>query len=302
MNSQYIFIAHDLGGGEAINDFIKLKKINPLIISSGPSKELLARYKQIDFSSLNDFVSKYIENKKVEIIVGTGWGDYEINWMEKLSSKKIKFSVIFDNWIFFKERLFKSESKTIIKPNKIYLLNDDAYNHALTLFKVYEIKIINLKISNDYSNLKKIIRKIMPNTLYKIRYISQPLRELSSYSESSKYSRFKMPLLDQHKIFMELVNVLLPKMKCEVCSTIINPHPAEDDLSFQKWNSLLFKLKDKNIDIQNFDKEKVSDNELVFGFNSVALLKASTKSYISFSLCDYVSWKEKLPHKHIYNL
>lgn len=302
MKTNYIFVSHDLGGAEAINTYIKYKNINPLVIASGPAKVILSKYENINFGNLDSFITKYLVNGNFEIIFGTGWGDYEIKWMERLSNKNIKFSVIFDNWIFFKERLTLKKVNTMIEPEKIYLLDDEAYDQAVSLLKLSKTKIVNLKIIKEYSNLKKINKEIKIDMNYRIRYISQPLYELSFSSKSLKNPRFKIPELDQHKTFMDLVNILLPELNCKFSKIIINPHPSEDKLSLKKWNLLVKELSYKSINIEKFDTQKVKDFELVFGFNSLALLKASLRSYMSFSLCDFVSWTEKLPHKTINNL
>lgn len=296
---KYIIIAHDLGGAESIYSYIQNKNIFPVVICSGPAKNIFVQNKSLKgdlFQYLEDLSHEKID---YEILIGTGWSDYEINWMKKLSYKKIKFSAFLDNWIYFKNRFFSAEKNEHFWPEKIYVLDDFAYQIAIDKLKVFVPKIINLKLKNNSHNFK--VTKIDPNISYTLRYISQPLKELNKNLSKKLSNRFPLPKIDQHKVFLDLNKILKPKLNIKIKKWIINPHPAEDEKSLSDWKICSKKIKFVKSYIQKFDND-LSEFEIVFGFNSSALLKSSFKTPLVYSLCDYVNWEEKLPHPQILSL
>ena len=84
MKKVFIFISHDLGGAEAIDLFIKKSNIEPNIIALGPAAKLLKKYNNVkDNNKIEKLLYESKSNANIEIIVSTGWTDFEIKWMEK---------------------------------------------------------------------------------------------------------------------------------------------------------------------------------------------------------------------------
>ena len=124
------------------------------------------------------------------------------------------------------------------------------------------------------------------------------MKEINNSKSTLYPDRFPVPNINQHKIFLDLNNNIVPGMKIKYRKWIVNPHPSEDDKSFKKWRSFSQEINSIKFCVENFN-ENLSEFEIVFGFNSIALLKASFKASFVYSLCDYVNWEEKLPHPQI---
>tara|TARA_Y100000589_G_C27177151_1_gene639239 strand:+ start:1524 stop:2456 length:933 start_codon:yes stop_codon:yes gene_type:complete len=299
-NKEVLIIAHDIGGAINIMKILKFYKLTKTYaVAEGPAKKIFEKSKSINFLQKKDDVF-YL--KKFNILIGTGWNVFEINWMKYLKLNNILFNVCLDNWVFFKERFFNPIDGKNYWPNTIFTLDQYAYNLAKANLSIYVENIIclNLEEKNKSSDESKLFKAIKFSHITrlnnKLHFISQPIRESRINQEKYKYARFNYPQIDQVEIFNLLYKFLIKNLRFKIKNIEINFHPSESNESISTWKDLADKY--DNICVSKFDGI-FNSKSIYVGMNSSLLLEALSYSKFTYSMCNIINWDEKLPHDNI---
>lgn len=293
--NKWLFIAYDLGGALKLQEFAQTNQIVPFCLIDGKANTILGHYPLIKKLDIN-----ILKRKKINILIGTGSSRYEIEFMDKLEQNNISYSVMMDNWIYYRERLTHSDGRNM-RPQRIYVFYNSSFKQAQLTCSDLTHEIINY---NQISSSENSLPTDFSSIIHKVEtliFISQPISESIVISEveqrSGNSNRFSWPLLTQQQILNKLIKANALSNILKLIYIVV--HPSENNESLSEWNKFAFLgLKFNILDRRNITESLVNQS-VVVGMNSSLLLELSDEGFFCYSCCDLIDWNEKLPQPWI---
>ena len=269
-NKKILTVLNDVGAAKVIFEFLKKKKISSNFFLTGPSKKLIKKYSNNQFS-----LHKNLRDYNL-IITGTSMkSKNEIKFIKKAKKLNITTITFLDHWTGYKERFFYNNKYYF--PDLIIVGDYDAYKIAKKEFKK-KTEIVYQK--NYYLSVKK-------NKLYKSNL---------SFA-SSNLDRLKNKKLKDNIIFIKFMKIINKKNNYNIRRIFLKPHPSENG---KKFNNLIKRLKNE----YTYKFKIISDDNTFFhskyvaGFDSMALVKAKHYGCKTINIRSK-NYKNMIPKKYI---
>ncbi len=256
---KYAVISHDAGGAELLSSLIRNTNLDCNYCIRGPAKNIFKN--KLKIKNARNF-ERIIEGSTIVLCTSSWESDHEYKAIKYAKKIKKYTIVLFDHWVFYKERLIRRN--LLVIPDEIWVVDKYAKEIASKHFPMVKIKI---KKNYFLQNFQKYLSNNQSNAnTNNILYVCEPIKNhaIKMFNNAFYFG------YDEYEALSFFLRIL-PKLKIKYNKIIIRPHPSESKMKYNYLKKISNKISISNSKLLIND---ILSSHSVFGCDTMAMVVA----------------------------